>query len=96
MSPSEIRQVAEAMRDCGIQYLKCGDLIMSCQAPRAVASAPAEKHPLTPTQPGPSLSPEQEKEIEHKVEALESIMKLSDEALIGRLFPEPEAPKDDP
>lgn len=100
MNASDIRLIAEAMRDCGITHLKTHDLEMFSKAhnPIAPLSSPVEPthspiaQPETISEP---LKPEDEEAIKHKIEAFESIMKLSDEALTDRLFPEPEAPKDD-
>lgn len=108
MTPKQIREIAEAMRDCGITHLKTGTLEMTCQAPVRASSAPelaketkpapvASMYPLvqpkeTSIEAGPPL---EEEKVPHQVHELTSLLRLSDIELVDQLFPEPKAPDEE-
>jgi hypothetical protein len=100
MTPKQIRELAETMRDCGISHLKFKDLEMSCQAGARPSIAPeVEKVSFVPSpvasiqdppvEAGPPL---EEEEVPHNVQQLASLLKLSDIELVDQLFPEPKEP----
>lgn len=100
MTPKQIREIAEAMRDCGIDHLKMEGFEMTCRRAVQAFHAPERESPHTTPAPVASHAhqePEtEEKEIiEHKVEQLASLMKLSDLELVDQLFPEPKDPEED-
>jgi len=109
MTPKQIREIAEAMRDCGIEYLKLDSLVLkACRAPsRAFSMAPGQVSPSN-SQPAPVASaqdlkdppveggpPLEEEKIPHNIQALQSLLKMSDVELVDQLFPEPTEPAED-
>jgi len=83
MTPKELKKIAKTMRSLGVLHYKCGDVELNL--------GPTEPKPVKPT-PAPvtekPITPEEEKEIVHKLEQLTSIMKLDDTSLLDRLFPD--------
>lgn len=81
MTPKEIKALVKTLRSCGVTHWKTPEIELNLA-------------PLAPRETKPKLVPieapivESEK-IEHKVEELKSLLKLSDDELVDRLFPEP-------
>jgi len=83
MTPKELKQIVKTMRSLGVTHLKTEsgqEITLSADAPikaaKSVAPVPVE------------ISPEEEKEIKHRLEELTSVMKLDDASLLDRLFPD--------
>lgn len=86
MKPKEFKAIAKAMRECGVSHFKCGDteIQMAQELPVERKNKRIKQSaPISPTTP-----PEHSDPIEHKVEALASLMKLSDSDLVDELFPD--------
>jgi hypothetical protein len=79
---AHIQKVAALMKEMGITRLKVGDMELHRPIPEKAA-------------PGPTEMPE---DIEDKVEEFKSLMKLDDQSIMERMFPEPREPggSDDP
>ena len=103
MTPKQIREIAETMRDCGITHLKTGTLEMTCQAGVRPSIAPEAgvkafvPSPVASTQDPPIEAgpPVEEEKIPHNVQQLASLLKLNDLELVDQLFPEPKEPSED-
>lgn len=89
MTPGEFREIIKTMKDYGVSHVKMGDLEvnMGGEGSNIPSSSPAINEggssgyaEGSPTQ--------QEDPIKHKIEEMTSLMKLSDDALVDRLFPE--------
>ena len=86
MTPDELISVIATCHQAGVRSIKTADFTIKFGAPRPKpASSPI------PVQPAPELSPEQQQKIEHKIEEMESAMKLGDGDLLERMFPLPTA-----
>jgi hypothetical protein len=85
IDPKNLRDVCEVLREFNVGYFKTSEieLTMSLSALANKISAPNNSQPKDP-----EVSPEEEKEIKHKVEELTSLMRLSDTDLVDRLFPD--------
>lgn len=81
MAPKDLKKLIKTLRAAGITHYKNGDVELTL-APPAITDPP--KVVAIPV----DISPEEEKEIKHKVEELTSIMKLGDVELLDRLFPD--------
>jgi hypothetical protein len=93
MNPTEIKSIAETMRECGITHLKMHDLEMTCQPPTPTAhSAPEAGVQSTPVPP--QSETKDEDIVSHKIEQLTSLMKVGDEELVDILFPDKRSPED--
>lgn len=101
MNAKQLREIAETMRDCGIMHIKTADLEISRQPPDQKAVLPVVSQetaplPVTPQADNPAPPTEGDPDIiEHKIEALTSLMKLSDVELVDQLFPEPREPQEE-
>lgn len=87
MTPGEIREIATIMKQFGMTHLKTSHVEMSMPAQSFSDLSPKQE-------PGPiphktDTPPEEAEKIEHKVVELAGLMKLSDNELVDRLFPEP-------
>lgn len=84
MTGSEIESLVQALRASGVQRFKSKDFEIEF-----IREAPQVEKPLPAVlKEESSSSKEPDKPIEHKVEELESILKLSDQDLVDRLFPD--------
>lgn len=76
-----------------VNPIQSGQWVNGSQQQPLVSATDPENVSLKPikndTFPNP-ISPEEEVEIKHKVDELSSVMKLSDQELIDRMFPLPE------
>ena len=81
MDPKELKKLIKTLRSLGITHYKNGNVELTL-APLEVVVPPK------PVEKPVEISPEEEKEIKHKVEELTSIMKLGDVELLDRLFPD--------
>lgn len=74
MNPKEIKALIKTLRAAGITHYKTPELELT----------------LDPIEPKRRLraKPDESKEIEHKVEELSSLLKLSDTELVDRMFPD--------
>ncbi len=95
MTPEQIIQILHACKTAGVSAFRMGDLDIAFKysspepEPAKGLAAWLPDDTMKP-QAVSSITPEEEKEIKHKVEELTSIMKLDDAALIDRMFPLPE------
>ena len=83
MTPKELKKIAKTMRSLGVLHYKCGDVELNL--------GPTEPKPVKPTAAPVAekpITPEEVKEIEHKLEEMTSVLGLGDEALLNRLFPD--------
>ena len=85
MTPEELISIIATCHQAGVRMIRTADLKIKFGA----APIKPEKLAEVPTQPAPNLSPEKETEIKHKIEEMESVMKLDDKSLIERMFPPP-------
>lgn len=93
MTSDELIAVIATCHQAGVRSLSMGDLRVKFGP--AKTKAPKPTAPM-PVQPAPELNPEQADKIKHKVEEMESLMRLDDKGLIERLFPTPkEEPRED-
>lgn len=74
MSPKEIKTLIKTLRAAGITHYKTPELELK----------------IDPIEPRRRMrtKPTDESEIKHKVEELTSLLKLSDQDLVDRLFPD--------
>lgn len=96
MTADELINIIATCHQAGVRSLRSGDLHIKFGPARP--KAPKQDAPRMPVQPAPELTPEQAAKIEHKIEEMESVMKLGDPDLIERMFPlpkEPEAQEDE-
>lgn len=77
MTPKEIKALVKTLRSLGVTHYKSGDIEFTLSE-----AAPAKQVKEKP------LTPEEEKEIKHKIEEMASIMRLGDEELVDRMFPD--------
>jgi hypothetical protein len=106
VTPQEVMDIMKTASLTDVTYLKWGDLelhrgdlkekiayplVESDPAHAAVVQSESKITPPNP--PEQKLSPEEEKEIKHKVEEMTSLMKIGDNDLIDRLFPLPPDPE---
>lgn len=89
MTPTEIISILQACQASGVSSIKLEGLEVQFGSaiPQMGSSSPV--HTPDEVSIPVEISAEEEAEIKHKVEELTSVMKLSDEELIDRLFPEP-------
>ena len=80
MQPKELKKLIKTLRDAGVNYYKDGDLELKLGD---------EPSPIPVSQPVKALTPEEEKEIVHKIEKVRELYLGSDEDLLNRLFPDP-------
>jgi hypothetical protein len=107
MTSKELQKLMESLRANGITYLRTHELEVRLNGSEPIAEL-SEDEGLSRINPPQDLPPESvstdsptdpksdEKaagDVPHKVEELTSLMKLSDQELLNRLFPEP--PKDE-
>lgn len=76
MTPAEIKDLVQTLRDCGVIHYKSGDVELEL-GPVPVVMAPV-------SQP----KPQESNEIIHKVVEMTSLLKLDDKDLVDRLFPD--------
>ena len=101
MTPGELREYCKVMKEFGMSRVVMGDTVLTLGAdlstaqtlPNAVPSKAGFEdipHPFEPAladlPEGVPLEPSEP--IKHKVEALTSLLKLSDTDLVDQLFPE--------
>ena len=72
----DLKDLIKTLRAAGVTHYKTADLELTL--------APQE-----PQRRRRRVTPEEEEEIKHKTEEMSSLMKLSDQDLVDRLFPEP-------
>lgn len=91
MKASEFKQIAKTMRQYGITRVRMGDaeIEMGGQIGNGHADA-APRAPVAVNAPTPQSNP-----IEHKVEQMASLMRLSDVELVDELFPDQTDPGSD-
>lgn len=83
MKASEFRAIAKAMREFGLSHVKLGDVELTMFHVEHKGS-PEKDAPRVPVNaPNEASNP-----IEHKVEAMASLLKLSDSELVDELFPD--------
>lgn len=75
MSPDEIKTLIKTLRECGVTHYKTAEIELDL-GPAPIALEVIDK-PSEPSQ-----------EIKHKVEELTSLLKLDDNSLVNRLFPD--------
>ena len=86
MEAKELKKIAKQMKLLGITHLKTADLELT-MAPEALTKvAPIQEPKAAPEK---ELTPEEQKEIEHKIEQVKALYLGSDEDLLDRLFPVP-------
>jgi hypothetical protein len=89
MQIKDIKEVMQLMRDFSVSHLKTGEIELS------IAETKAVEKPLTNVLqekiPAPIVVPEVTMDaVPHKVAETLSVLKLSDEDLVDKLFPLPE------
>lgn len=90
MTPGEFKRFAKTMRDFGISHFKMGDVEIN-MGQDILKETIADKVPTSEvagSNPALAATPEEDNIIKHKVEQLESLMKLSDMELVDELFPD--------
>lgn len=80
MTPKQLKALAKTMRENGITKLRTKDIELDLS------------ESFTPK--ARKLKEPENKEIKHKIEQLDHIMKLSDSELLDRLFPLEREPQD--
>lgn len=100
MTPEELMAIMKVASLTDSVYIKTDYLELRRGTLQHAQSVPEKlDSPIESTQtpvasdPEPPLDPEKEKEIAHKIEEMDSLMKVSDADLIDRLFPLPEDPE---
>lgn len=88
MTPDELISVIATCHQAGVRSIKTADFTIKFGPAKP---KPAAAGPPIPVQPAPELTPEQQQKIEHKIEEMESAMKLGDGDLLERMFPLPKA-----
>lgn len=84
MKAKELAAIAKVMRANGIVYFKTDTCVL-----KMAHALPAEKRSKRIKQAAPLTSlPTDPNPIEHKLEELSSLMKLSDTDLVDKLFPD--------
>jgi hypothetical protein len=88
IDPKNLREVASVMKDYGIYIVKSNGMEIHMATDEMSDKVPfphAAEKPVTP---------EEEKEIKHKVDEFTSLLKLDDVGLLDRLFPAEEDKKE--
>lgn len=90
MTPGEIKALVKTLRAAGVTHYKTPEieLSFSIEAPNSPPPERSSKQIVPPDAPISKDDP-----IMHKVEQMVSVMKLEDNELIERLFPNPEEEK---
>ena len=89
MTPGEFREVVKVMKEFGLSKLKMGDLEISMQNNSPVQHKQSYREPNSLPPPSPLTGETESDPVQHKVEQLNSLLKLSDTELVDHLFPEP-------
>lgn len=89
MTPGEFREYAAVMREFGISQLKMGDVEWTMGS--TIQPIQQEQQLDVPLD-APSA---QEDPIKHKIEAMTSLLKLSDHDLVDQLFPDHQEQSED-
>ncbi len=94
MTPGEFREFARAMREFGLSHVKMGDveISMGSDAVTSISNSLPNGDTLSIKNGSPAYSsstiPMQPDPVEHKVEQLQSLLKLNDTDLVDQLFPD--------
>lgn len=86
MTPGEFKEIAKAMQEFGISYVKMRDCEIS-RGPQ-VPQVAMQNHTVS-NWPNPNSTENNSSDpIRHKVDQMTSMMKLSDTELVDQLFPD--------
>ena len=86
---AELEALFAAMHNNRVTHFQCGDIVIDMAPLDASINPPKSSSFVDPSAPVLGSDP-----IKHKVEQLESLMKLSDIDLVDKLFPEAEESKE--
>jgi hypothetical protein len=83
MTPGEFKEIARSMKDFDIAYVKMGDVEL-----RRGTVYPVVQESVSIENLPQGITTQPDDPIQHKVDHLTSLMKLSDKDLVDQLFPD--------
>lgn len=88
MHASELLDVIKTLKECGVTHFKQGDLEIDFKDPVPAVQAQVARNFQPVSLEIPPATPETE--APHIVQEMKSLLKLSDEELLDRVFPLPQ------